>query len=52
MSRHRRRRASTTAAAPISVNSTPPLPSQVTALTMLTAAECPATRLFSRVAAP
>ena len=52
MSRHRRRMASTTAAAPVSVHSTPPLPSQVTALTMLTTAGCPATRLLSLAAAP
>ena len=47
MSRHCRRTARTTAAAPVSVHSTPPLPSQVTALTMLTATGCPAIRLFS-----
>jgi hypothetical protein len=44
--------ASTTAAAPVSVQSTALLPSQVTALTMLTATGCAAIRPFSRVAVP
>jgi hypothetical protein len=43
--------ASTTAAAPTSVHSTPPLPSQVTALMTLIAAAWPTTRLFSQAAA-
>src|ERR1700749_4622313 len=43
--------ASTTTASPISVHSTPLLPSQVTALTTLTTAAWPATRLFSHAAA-
>src|SRR5690348_1092564 len=44
--------ASTMTAIPISAHSTPLLPSQVTALTMPIATAWPATRLFSRAAAP
>jgi hypothetical protein len=43
--------ASTTAAVPVSVHSTPLLPSQVIALTTLITVAWPATRLFSQAAA-